>query len=107
MARLKPVEKQRTTVYFDPETHAKLAALATQWRMPLTRVIEDLTERGLAQASGEQVEREALPQVRAVVEDVLRAELIALRVERYCVACSVSVHSGQAWARRSIRPVET
>lgn len=76
--RLTPTSKQRTTVYFDPETSAALEALARRDGMPLTRVVERLVEHGLAQSAGEQVEHDALPQVRAVVEEVLRGELLAL-----------------------------
>ncbi len=76
--RVTTTQKVRTTVYFDPDASATLEALAARWHMPLTRVVEDLVDRGLAQVSGEQVEREALPAVRAVVEEVLRAELVTM-----------------------------
>ncbi len=71
-------KKVRTTVYFDPETYAQIESLATQWHMSITGVIEDTSKRGLVLASGEQVERDALPAIRAVIETVLREELLAM-----------------------------
>jgi len=76
--RINAAPKVRTTVYFDPDMYAQIEALATRWHMPITRVIEDLSTRGLALASGEQVERDALPAIRAVIETVLREELLAM-----------------------------
>ncbi len=76
--RISAAPKVRTTVYFAPETYAQIETLAQRWHMPVTRVIEDLSTRGLALASGEQVERDALPAIREVIEVVLRKELIAM-----------------------------
>ncbi len=76
--RINAAPKVRTTVYFAPATYAQIEALATRWHMPITRVIEDLSTRGLALASGEQVERDALPAIRTVIETVLREELLAM-----------------------------
>ncbi len=70
--------KKRMTVYFDPDTYARIGALAESQNMSATRVVETLFLRELARVSGEQVERDALPVIRDVIESVLRRELTTM-----------------------------